>query len=391
MNNHKPWFICIFMFGCCCAWIFPSIFHLMRVHAQYSTQCSTFSVAFDECGDNETCGLGEYAISAAFETGVGIMAVAYATVPCQGTTCTSISNVPTATNNGGYCCDRDNDTYVGVNRPGCPAGTDCDDNNMGIHPNATEVCDGVDNNCANGIDENAVCCYGDGSDAYCLALKGSCGFYQDWNDGGICKPLSCMGCYIGGGYWCDQTGYCWTPIIIDIDGDGFALTGAANGVWFKPSPGATQIRTAWTSRNDDDSLLVLDINANGSIDDGSELFGCSSPQPVPPQGQIGNGFIALAEHDKSSNGGNNDGQIDFRDQVFSRLKLWRDRNHDGLSEASELKRLINTDVRVIELNYHESRREDVHGNKFKYRARVRDVQGGQVGRWAWDVFPRVAH
>lgn len=177
--------------------------------------------------------------------------------------------------------------------------------------------------------------------------------------------------------------------MIDVNGNGFDLTNAQNGVLFKGSPNAGPIQTGWTAANSDDSFLVLDRNQNGSIDDGSELFGNVTPQPIPPPGEIGNGFIALAEFDKVANGGNGDGHINRRDEVFPLLHLWRDVNHNGVSEPSELTPLPESEIRRIELDYRESRREDEHGNRFKFRAKVRDKSGAQVGRWAWDVFPVV--
>lgn len=43
-------------------------------------------------------------------------------------------------------------------------------------------------------------------------------------------------------------------------------------------------------------------------------------------------------------------------------------------------------VAILDLDYKESRRMDEHGNWFRYRAKVKDIQGAQIGRWAWDVF-----
>ena len=179
----------------------------------------------------------------------------------------------------------------------------------------------------------------------------------------------------------------YSPILIDIDGDGFQMTDAQHGVPFGTGGHAL---LSWTAREADDAWLVLDRNGNGLIDDLTELFGDHTLQPAPTRGQLRNGFRALAVYDQPANGGNGDGIIDEHDSIFTSLRLWQDKNHDGISQPNELHTLPALGVRAISLDYKSTKGMALNGNIFRYRAVVYDSRNANVGHWAFDVYLQVA-
>lgn len=184
-----------------------------------------------------------------------------------------------------------------------------------------------------------------------------------------------------------------SPIIIDTESEGFHLTSADNGVMFDIRGDGHPIKLAWIAPGFHNAFLALDLDGSGTITNGKELFGNFTSQPKSHQP---NGFLALAEFDKPENGGNGDGVIDEQDAVFSKLRLWIDANHDGISQPNELHTLPEFGIRSLSVSYFDSSKTDEFGNRFRFKARVNpykehrdsrdENESGEVGRWAYDVF-----
>lgn len=182
---------------------------------------------------------------------------------------------------------------------------------------------------------------------------------------------------------CDAECCTCSPIIMDVTGNGFNLTSAAEGVVFDISGTGHPVQISWTAPGSTNAFLALP-GSDGLIHGGKELFGNFTPQP---ESQDSNGFRALAVYDLPENGGNGDGIIDARDAIFPALRLWIDANHDGIAQADELRTLSSLGVESISLSYGLSGRRDQYGNEFRYRSEVtmKNPAGGEVKRTTYDV------
>jgi hypothetical protein len=77
-------------------------------------------------------------------------------------------------------------------------------------------------------------------------------------------------------------------------------------------------------------------------------------------------------------------------RLFDRLRLWRDSNHDGVSQSDEILTLSEARVERISLAFTESDRRDRHGNLFKYRSFVQfsTARGNSIYRLALNPWQR---
>jgi len=131
------------------------------------------------------------------------------------------------------------------------------------------------------------------------------------------------------------------PLVFDMDSDGFEILDVEEGVYFDEDSTGLKEKTQWV--DSDDALLAMDLNGDGVINDGSELFGSST---VLADGSLAKtGFEALAQYDS-----NGDMVIDEQDEMFSELLLWQDVNTDGISQANELYTLEQAGVSSISLH-----------------------------------------
>jgi hypothetical protein len=158
------------------------------------------------------------------------------------------------------------------------------------------------------------------------------------------------------------------------------LTSYTDGVNFDINADGTRPRIGWTEARAQVGILALDRNNDGSINDGSELFGTTTRRP---DGKVAaNGFVALSDLDVNPR----NGKIDVKDPAYAFLRLWFDDNHDGISQVSELVPLAQAGIVALNTSYRQMSRVDNNGNLYAWEgsATISD-NGKEVTRRMFDV------
>ena len=135
----------------------------------------------------------------------------------------------------------------------------------------------------------------------------------------------------------------YDPIALDLNANGKIDTlSLENGVFFDHNGDKVAFKSSWV--NSSDGILARDIDGDGKITSGAELFGNFTKLK---NGELAkNGAQALKDLDD-----NNDGIFDSNDKAFNEILVWQDKNSDGISQKNELKTLNEHNIKSIDLEF----------------------------------------
>jgi hypothetical protein len=131
-----------------------------------------------------------------------------------------------------------------------------------------------------------------------------------------------------------------SPLALDLNGDGVQTIGAEQGVQFDLLNTGAKQSVGWVDKQD--GLLVMDLNHDGVVNNGSELLGSSTQ--LSDGSLAKDGWQALTQYDVNA-----DGFINTKDAAFLELKVWVDANSNGVTDVGELQTLSDVGIQSINL------------------------------------------
>jgi hypothetical protein len=135
----------------------------------------------------------------------------------------------------------------------------------------------------------------------------------------------------------DKTFGMLAPVILDLDGDGIELVKRGkSGARFDMDGDGSRDDTGWIGKGD--GFLVIDRDNDGRITSATELSFLSEKPDARSD------LDALSALDS-----NGDDKLDASDARFGELKVWVDRNRNGITEQGELKTLQELSIAAISL------------------------------------------
>ena len=164
--------------------------------------------------------------------------------------------------------------------------------------------------------------------------------------------------------------FVFDPLALDLNGNGIETLAADGhaGAMFDHERNGIRTATGWVHSND--GILVYDRNGDGKINDGGEIFGDNT---LLKNGKTAaHGFEAAADLDD-----NGDGKLDAADSAFGKLGVWRDLNHNGISEAGEIFALKDLRIKSLNLGYTQADKDLGNGNTLAEVGSYTDEDGNE--------------
>ena len=143
------------------------------------------------------------------------------------------------------------------------------------------------------------------------------------------------------------------PLVLSFDGEDVSFDSMEQENTFDLGGSIPCLARDWPTAST--PWLVRDLNGNGTIDGGHELFGAGTQ--LPDGSFAEHGFEALAQLDEDG-----DGWITPLDSAHGSLLVWSDQNGNRRADPGELQSLEELGILAIGLDYAVDPRCDARGN-----------------------------